>query len=147
MKNLIISLLFICAINETMFAQAVWVHFNDRGVLVYSNDNMGNHLIDYSYAGYEGGGVAIPTNQTVEQVVNVVSGDNTANIQNAINYVGSLTPDTNGFRGVVLLKAAKVSLDARGITRSIWRNRLLARKPPALSPRAAFMRMTRSKVT
>lgn len=72
---------------------------------------MGNHLIDYSYAGYEGGGVAIPTNLAVQQVVGAVSGDNTANIQKALNQVGSLTPDANGFRGVVLLNPGTYEMD------------------------------------
>lgn len=111
MKNLAALFILSIATAETVFAQANWVHFNGSGILVYSNDNLGNHLIDYSYAGYEGGGVAIPTNQTVEQVVNAVSGDNTANIQDAINYVGSLTPDTNGFRGVVLLNPGTYEMD------------------------------------
>lgn len=86
--------------------QADWVHFNSgRTTLVYSNDDLGNHLIDYSYAGYEGGGVALPTNQTVQQTLSPFAGDNTTQIQNAINTVGGLTQGTNGVRGVVLLNA------------------------------------------
>jgi len=94
----------ICGMTATtVLAQADWVHFNANGTLVYSNDNLGNHLIDYSYAGYGGGGVAIPTNIIVRETLDPITGDNTANIQNAINAVGALPPDANGFRGVVLL--------------------------------------------
>ena len=85
------------------FGQAQWVHFGTNGSLVYFNDDLTNHLVDYSYAGYMGGGVALPTNQPVRQTVSAIAGDNTANIQNAINAVGSLAADANGIRGVVLL--------------------------------------------
>jgi hypothetical protein len=107
--------IFSCIVSFTTagaaFAQANWVHYNGNGTLVYSNDNMGNHLIDYSYAGYEGGGVAIPTNVPVQQTVSPIGGDNTANIQNAINAVGALAPAANGFRGVVLLYPGSYELD------------------------------------
>ncbi len=91
-------------------AQATWVHFGTNGALVYNSDNLGNHLIDYSYAGYESGGVALPTNQVVRTNLSVVAGDNTAQIQNAINYVGSLTADASGSRGVVLLNPGTYTL-------------------------------------
>lgn len=96
---------------KAVFAQANWVHFGNSGMLVYSNDNLGNHLINYSYAGYKSGGVAIPTNQTVEQTVSAIVSDNTANIQNAINAVGDLSPDTNGFRGIVQLNPGTYEVD------------------------------------
>lgn len=94
-----------------VFAQADWVHFDGSHTLVYSNDNLGNHLIDYSYAGYQGGGVALPANIPVRQTLSALSGDNTASIQHAINAVGSLTPDANGFRGVVLLGQGVYGMD------------------------------------
>jgi hypothetical protein len=92
-------------------AQSQWVHFGTNGALVYFSDDLTNHLIDYSYAGYEGGGVAIPTNMTVQQTVNPVSGDNTTNIQNGIDAVSALAPDANGFRGVVLLNPGSYEMD------------------------------------
>lgn len=97
--------------TEFVFAQANWVHFDNNGTLVYTNDNLGNHLIDYSYAGYEDGGVAIPTNIAVQQTVSAIAGDNTANIQNAINAVGTLAPNTNGIRGIVLLNPGTYEMD------------------------------------
>ncbi len=107
MLSLVVSL----ATAGSVFAQADWVQFSRSRTLIYSNDNLGNHLVDYSYAGYEGGGVAIPTNLPAQQTVSPVSGDNTANIQDALNYVGGLTPDTNGFRGVVLLNPGTYEMD------------------------------------
>lgn len=82
--------------------QAQWVHFGTNGLLQYYSDNVGNQLPDFSYAGYMGGGVALPV-APVKQTISPVGGDNTANIQNAINAVSALTPDVNGFRGAVLL--------------------------------------------
>src|SRR6516164_4418548 len=99
-----LSLLLVVASAATnAFGQAQWVHFGTNGTLVYFSDDLTNHFIDYSYAGYQGGGVALPTNQPVMQTVGAIAGDNTANIQNAINAVGNLTPAANGVRGVVLL--------------------------------------------
>jgi hypothetical protein len=81
---------------------AQWVHFDTNGLLAYYSDNLGNHLPDFSYAGYMGGGVPLPT-VPVKLTIAPVAGDNTANIQDAINTVSALAPDTNGFRGAVLL--------------------------------------------
>jgi hypothetical protein len=36
-----------------------WVFFGPDGRLQYQADSNGNRIIDYSYAGYAGGGVAL----------------------------------------------------------------------------------------
>jgi hypothetical protein len=74
------------------------------GKLVYVPDEQGNTIIDSSHAGYGGGGVAVPTVPVRETVWPVV-GDNTENIQAAINKASSRPLDASGFRGAVLLKA------------------------------------------
>jgi hypothetical protein len=74
------------------------------GKLVYLPDEQGNTIIDSSHAGYAGGGTAIPT-VPVRETVWPVAGDNTQNIQAAINKVSSISPDPNGFRGAVVLRA------------------------------------------
>jgi autotransporter-associated beta strand protein len=89
--------------------QAQWVHFATNGTLAYYADNMTNRLPDFSFAGYTGGGIALPT-IPVKQTIAPVTGDNTANIQNAINAVSALVPDAIGFRGAVLLKAGTYTL-------------------------------------
>lgn len=111
MKIYLTGCLLLAGAVAAQAQQANWVHFNStRTALVYSNDNLGNHLIDYSYAGYEGGGVALPTNQPVAETLSPVAGDNTTQIQNAINAVGNLTPGANGVRGVVLLDAGTYNI-------------------------------------
>jgi hypothetical protein len=74
------------------------------GKLVYIPDELGNVIIDASHAGYGGGGVGIPT-VAVRETIWPVAGDNTENVQAAIDKVSSRPLDTNGFRGAVLLKA------------------------------------------
>ena len=49
-------------------AQAQWVHFNTNGTLAYYADNLTNRLPDFSFAGYQGGGVCLP-NVPVKQTL------------------------------------------------------------------------------
>ena len=62
--------------------------------------------LDFSTAGYAANERPIP-NAPVRVVVAPQHGDNTARIQRALDYVGSLPPDTNGLRGAVLLLAGR----------------------------------------
>ena len=82
----------------------VAVYPGTDGKLVYVPDEQGNTIHDSSHAGYGGGGVAIPT-VPVKETIWPVAGDNTANIQAAIDKVSALPLDRNGFRGAVLLRA------------------------------------------
>jgi hypothetical protein len=62
--------------------------------------------LDFSTAGYAANERPIP-NANIQVVVSAQPGDSTARIQSAIDYVGSLTADTNGLRGAVLLLAGR----------------------------------------
>ncbi len=73
------------------------------GKLVYTADEQGNLIPDFSHAGYGGGGRPIPT-VPVRETVWPVAGDNVANLQGAIDRVSALPQDKNGFRGAVLVK-------------------------------------------
>jgi hypothetical protein len=91
-----------------------------NGKLVYTADEKGNTIPDFSHAGYGGGGVAIPT-VAIKETVWPVAGDNTANVQAAIDKVSALPVGEGGFRGAVLLKmgyypmAAPVNIQASGV--------------------------------
>jgi hypothetical protein len=74
------------------------------GRLVYAPDEDGNTIHDSSHAGYAGGGVPIPT-VPVKVTIWPIAGDNTANVQTAIDTVSALPQDKSGFRGAVLLRA------------------------------------------
>jgi hypothetical protein len=78
------------------------VYRNGNGKLVYISDAEGNRIPDFSYAGYQGGGIALPSVAAVK-TISPVAGDNTSNIQNAINEVKARTPDNRGVRGAVML--------------------------------------------
>jgi hypothetical protein len=88
--------------------------------LVYVPDEQGNTIIDSSHAGYNGGGTAIPS-VPVRETIWPVAGDNTENIQTAINKVAARSLDAGGFRGAVLLKggyyrmATPVKIEASGV--------------------------------
>src|SRR5512134_3538887 len=76
------------------------VQLDAQGRLSYPADANGNRIPDYSHAGYKGGGVPLPAVPVV-RTVSPVSGDDTANIQAAIDQVGTLPVQANGYRGTV----------------------------------------------
>jgi hypothetical protein len=100
--------------SSTVFAAAPAVSMGSNGLLQYTPDSNGNNIIDFSYAGYEGGGVALPV-LTVEKTLKPSGGDDTSAIQAAINAVAAMTPDANGFRGAVLLDAGTFNVSS-GLT-------------------------------
>jgi hypothetical protein len=83
-----------------------------KGHLVYSPDEQGNRIPDFSYCGYKASDVAIP-NVPVKIVVPVATGDATLRIQSAIDYVASLPKDADGFRGAVLLQKGIYNVDGQ----------------------------------
>ncbi len=91
-----------------------------KGRLQYTADARGNRIMDFSHAGYKGGGVRIP-DVRVARTVKPAAGDNTAQIQAAIDEVSKRAPDANGFRGAVLLEqgtydvAANLRIAASGV--------------------------------
>src|SRR5579862_2466420 len=64
------------------FGQATssWVHYDSKGKLQYATDANGNRIIDYSSAGYEGGGVQLPK-VAAKATVTPSGADDTAAIQ------------------------------------------------------------------
>jgi len=80
--------------------------------LTYLPDAMGNRIPDYSYAGYQRGEQPIPQIPVVA-TLSPVAGDNTANIQNAINQVAAMPVQPNGFRGAILLQAGTYEVDGQ----------------------------------
>ena len=69
-----------------------------------------HRLPDFSHAGYRGGGVALPAVADV-QTVAPGSGDDRAAIQAAIDAVSARTPDADGHRGAVRIRAGTYRLD------------------------------------
>jgi hypothetical protein len=78
------------------------------GGLDYATTAKGDRLIDFSHAGYMGGGVPLPS-VPVASMVSPSGKDDTAAIQAAIDAV-SKKPLVAGVRGAVLLSAGKFSV-------------------------------------
>src|ERR1700722_8921890 len=83
-------------------ANSEWVFFGPEKKLAYKTTPAGDHIMDFSTAGYMGGGVALPT-VPVKKTVSPSGGTNdTALIQAALDEVAAM-PLEGGFRGAVLL--------------------------------------------
>ncbi|HEV2134553.1 MAG TPA: hypothetical protein VGR47_09820 [Terracidiphilus sp.] len=96
---LLAALFFGC--SSSFAQQSRWVHQGTDGKLVYTYTSRGDRIPDFSYAGYEGGGVALPR-VSAKRVVKPSGADDTDAIQAAIDAVSAL-PLINGFRGAVEL--------------------------------------------
>jgi len=84
-------------------AKSEWVFPGPNGKLIYKTTPTGDKIMDFSSAGYMGGGVALPTDVPVKRTVTPSgTGDDTARIQAAINEMAAL-PVQGNFRGAVLL--------------------------------------------
>lgn len=104
MKRTVVLLLS-CLIAISAYAQkgkSKWVYLGKNGKLIYKTTPAGDRIMDFSYAGYMGGGIALPT-VPVKRMVKPSGGtDDTQLIQNAIDEV-SVMPLQNGFRGAIEL--------------------------------------------
>lgn len=96
------------------------VHPGLTGKLVYTSDEQGNTIPDFSHAGFGGGGVPIP-DVPIRETIWPVAGDNTASLQAAIDRISALPLDSSGFRGALLLKmgyykmATPIEIRASGV--------------------------------
>ncbi|MBV6656045.1 MAG: hypothetical protein KI786_19905 [Mameliella sp.] len=77
-----------------------------------------NAIPDFSHAGYKGGGVALPQVPVVITLSPSGEGDDTGMIQAAIDEIEAMEPDSNGFRGAVLLLAGCYEVDQLSIEQS-----------------------------
>jgi hypothetical protein len=98
------------AVAQKKMKPASPVSLGEDGKLHYAPDSLGNRIVDFSYAGYMGGDRAIP-NVPVKVVVPAKSGDATARIQAAIDYVSTLPLDKAGFRGAVFLEKGEHTIN------------------------------------
>ena len=76
------------------------------GRLVYTPDERGNRIPDFSRCGYMAGGVALP-DVPVRLQVSPGAGDATERLQTAIDRVSALPLDARGFRGALLLRKGR----------------------------------------
>ena len=96
----LLALLSISALSAQ--GTSTWVYVGKDGKLHYATDARGNRIMDFSHAGYKGGGVPLPTVR-VARTLTPGPGDNTSRIQGAIDEVSALPLDQDGFRGAIVL--------------------------------------------
>ncbi|MBW8864905.1 MAG: discoidin domain-containing protein [Verrucomicrobia bacterium] len=96
------GLLIFALTSSAASNKSEWVYPGPDRKLVYKTTPTGDHIMDFSTAGYMGGGVAIPAVPVAKTVKPSGAADETAAIQAAIDEVAAL-PLQNGFRGAVLL--------------------------------------------
>jgi hypothetical protein len=83
---------------------SAWVYPGADGLLAYKKDPKGNQVPDFSNAGYQGGGVALPAVPVKQTLSPQPTGDDGARIQAALDALGALPLGDSGFRGALLLK-------------------------------------------
>lgn len=107
MNKLITALLFIFAIHPVLAqntGKSEWVKYDQKGKLSYKTTTQGDRIMDFSHAGYKGGGVALPI-VPAKIKIKPSGGEDTKAIQEAIDQVAKM-PLQNGFRGAVELSAS-----------------------------------------
>lgn len=84
---------------------SIWAHLGPDGHLVYAASKEGDHFTDFSYAGYRGGGVAIP-NAPVAEILQPSGDDDTAAMQAAIHRIDLEARISNKPRALLLAPGA-----------------------------------------
>ena len=90
--------------------QSEIVKFGTDGKLTYVSDAEQNKIIDFSSVGYKNSNSPIPSITNIITTLSPTAGDRTAAINSAIQSAASITPDTNGFRGVIKLNAGSYEI-------------------------------------
>ena len=110
----IVALTTVCGILSAQTSSIIYPNNdpNSNGELIYEGyanegqTSTGNQMIDFSHAGYMGGGVTIPwVPVEIELEPDPNSDDDYARIQAAINQIADMDITVGGFRGTLLLKA------------------------------------------
>ena len=88
--------------------QSKFVKQEKNGRLVYTPDEQGNILPDFSRVGYAGGDKKIPNPPVVQTIGPSVHAEK--EIQAAINSLSKKPVDKNGSRGAILLKKGRYEI-------------------------------------
>lgn len=102
LPRVMLASLALVAAGSARAASSQWVRLSEASRLVYWTTERGDRVMDFSHAGYRGGGVALPEVPVVETVQPSGGEDDAAVIQAAIDRVAAM-PLRDGFRGTVLL--------------------------------------------
>jgi hypothetical protein len=75
---------------DTAGPYSQWVRPGADGKLAYAITSTGDHIVDFSYAGYRGGGGALP-NAPVAETLAPSGADDTSAVQSALDRVAALS--------------------------------------------------------
>ncbi len=78
-----------------------WVQPAADGKLAYAVTKNGDHIVDFSYAGYRGGGVALP-NAPVVQTLTPSGADDTAALQSALDRLAPIAAKASAPQALLL---------------------------------------------
>ena len=110
-------LIALSAASVAAAAQSQWVHLDHSGKLVYQRLKTGDRILDFSYAGYMAGGVALP-DLPVKKTLSPSGGDDTASIQAALDQPdgvpGAIVLSSGRFHVKSTLKITKSGVVLRG---------------------------------
>jgi hypothetical protein len=106
----IVAELLLISASPSFSQQSKWVQFGANGKLDYAHSPRGDRIPDFSWAGYRGGGVALPSVPARSAISPSGSADDTAAIQAALDAVAKLEPGVNGQHGAVELAAGTFHL-------------------------------------
>ena len=91
-----------------------WVSIGQDGNLDYQTTANGDMIMDYSSAGYMGGGVALPVPTSQMITLSPSGGDDTSAIQAAINTIASYPVNTaTGFAGVLFFNPGNFTVTSQ----------------------------------
>jgi len=89
------------------------VGHDTAGRLSYAVDDGGNTLVDFSFAGYRGGGVAIPDVPEAGRIApDGDDDDDSERIRAALAALAALPLDRNGYHGALVLSAGSYEIDS-----------------------------------
>ncbi len=103
-----------CGAPSLQAQTSQWVERGDTGRLIYTPDAEGDRILDFSNVGYKGqGAAAIPTNISNVITLSPIGGDDTTQIQSAINTLAGMPIGPDGYRGAVLLQAGTYDINSQ----------------------------------
>jgi hypothetical protein len=105
------ALLFAVALLSAQ-SKSEWVYFGPDHLLHYKTTERGDRILDFSSAGYRGGGVPLPSLPVVRKL-SPIKGDNTAQIQAALDDTAGavlLTPGEYEIAGTLAITRSNVAL-------------------------------------
>lgn len=89
------------------------VEYKKGKELSYIQDQFENHIPDYSTAGYKNGSPIPDASTRLTLEPSTMDEDDTERIQQAIDELSKLSPDAQGIRGAILLKAGQYQVRGR----------------------------------